>query len=185
MVMRLLRLALKLYPLSWRDRYLAEFEALLAQEKPTFRVLWDVVRSGLVARLAISGWSQGLASLAALWAVVVGIIFWFLPTGTQCTSALVSASPGTAASSSTASTCTSTTVAGSVHGTVVLLIILTVAFGLLPYVFRKTRWVLAVWGGAILAFYVLTFGFDIFLVPAGIVALTASLLPRRHRTPAT
>lgn len=47
---RLLRLALLLYPRSWRDRYGDEFELLLAQVAPSWRVVLDTASSALVAR---------------------------------------------------------------------------------------------------------------------------------------
>jgi hypothetical protein len=48
---RWIQLAVRLYPRRWRERYGAEFEALLADVKPGWRELFDVTKGALVMRL--------------------------------------------------------------------------------------------------------------------------------------
>jgi hypothetical protein len=48
---RLLRVGLSLYPRWWRDRYGAEFEALIEDSGLTWRDAADVVRGGVVMRI--------------------------------------------------------------------------------------------------------------------------------------
>jgi hypothetical protein len=48
---RLLRLAARLYPAAWWDRYGVEFQALLDETKPRWRDIVDVLNGGLRMRL--------------------------------------------------------------------------------------------------------------------------------------
>jgi hypothetical protein len=50
----LLRWAARLYPLAWRNRYAAEFDALLDDISPTISDLWDVVADVLRERATVS-----------------------------------------------------------------------------------------------------------------------------------
>jgi hypothetical protein len=70
----------RLYPRAWRERYLAEFEDLLADRPPTFRDQVDLVRGALdawihpqlAARLPRQESSGGLRALPAGAAVIGG-----------------------------------------------------------------------------------------------------------------
>jgi len=48
---RLMRLALRLYPRSWRQRYGAELEALIEDSQPGWRGAIDIARGGVAMRL--------------------------------------------------------------------------------------------------------------------------------------
>ena len=54
---RLIRLASRLYPSSWRRRYAREFEALLDDVKPGPRQLFDVLKGAIAMRVRID-WSN-------------------------------------------------------------------------------------------------------------------------------
>jgi hypothetical protein len=75
---RLLRIALRLYPRWWRDRYGAEYEALLDQHGVDAATLADVARGALDARLAGRPASlerrRRTALAACLWAVVAVVV---------------------------------------------------------------------------------------------------------------
>ncbi len=117
----------------------------------------------------LHGPREWMALVASSWAVLVGAVYWFLPTG--CTSV--------------GNRCTDvTTIATQVPlwGTAGL-IVAGVAFGLLPFVLRRTKAGPALWGVVVLLFFVPLFGADLLLVPAAFFAILASLVPRRF-TPA-
>ena len=60
-----------------------------------------------------------------------------------------------------------------------LCVVLLVLFAVLSFRFRHSRpWLLA-WASVILVFFVVSFGLDLWLLPAGMMALFATILPRR------
>jgi hypothetical protein len=61
-----IRRAARLYPRRWRDRYGAEFEALLDDLKPGWRELIDVTKGALVMRLRYDSTSFKFAAAMAL-----------------------------------------------------------------------------------------------------------------------
>jgi hypothetical protein len=69
---RLFRLAVRLYPSWWRRRYASEFEALLADVKPGWRELFDVVNGAITMQIKTLGTIPVVCALAG--AIVGGII---------------------------------------------------------------------------------------------------------------
>lgn len=177
MVERLTRwLIHTLYPASWRERYGPEFEALLENVSPlSLATLWDIVKGGLDARWRTE-WRprnlrQRLALLASVWAVGAGIVFWFMPTSQACTT-----------SSTGLTHCAATSVVASMPGlAAVSLTVLTVAFGVLPFLARRSTTGLWAWGGLVLGFFVLSFGIDVWGLPAAVLAVLAASCPPRFR----
>lgn len=113
----------------------------------------------------LQGPREWMALVASSWAVLVGAVYWFLPTG--CVG--------------TGHGCTQvTTIATQVPFWWTIGFVLGgVAFGLLPFVLRRTKAGPALWGVAVLLFFVPLFGADLLLVPAAFFAILASLVPRR------
>ena len=116
-------------------------------------------------RRRLHGPREWMALVASSWAVLVGAVYWFLPTG--CVS--------------TGRGCTQiTTLATQLPLLATIgLVIGGVAFGLLPFVLRRTKVGPALWGVGVLLFFVPLFGADLLLVPAAFFAILASLVPRR------
>ena len=113
----------------------------------------------------LRGPREWMALVASTWAVLVGAVYWFLPTG--C------ASPGPQCARATA-------IAAQVPFWWTIGFVLGgVAFGLLPFALRRTKTGPALWGVGVLLFFVPLFGADLFLVPASFFAILASLVPRR------
>jgi hypothetical protein len=69
---RLFRLAVRLYPSSWRQRYAREFEALLEDVQPGWRELIDVISGALTMQIKTLGAIPVLCALAG--AIVGGIV---------------------------------------------------------------------------------------------------------------
>jgi hypothetical protein len=65
---RVIRLAAKLYPAPWRDRYGPEFEALLDDAGITGRIAFDVL-AGAIQMQMQRWWKAGIATLFAILAV--------------------------------------------------------------------------------------------------------------------
>jgi hypothetical protein len=70
---RLMHLAAWLYPRRWRDRYAAEFHALIDDVPPRWAALFDVIRGGVSMRMKSSNPALMAASLGILGAVLGGI----------------------------------------------------------------------------------------------------------------
>ncbi len=49
---------IRLYPLAWRERYAAEFMALLEQHKPTILTFFDIAFNALNAHMDPTSWSE-------------------------------------------------------------------------------------------------------------------------------
>jgi hypothetical protein len=75
---QLFRLAVRLNPSWWRQRYAREFEALLEDVKPGWRELFDVVNGALTMQIKTLGTIPVLCTLAG--AIVGGIITMRTPT---------------------------------------------------------------------------------------------------------
>lgn len=110
----------------------------------------------------LHGPREWMALAASSWAVLVGAVYWFLPTG--CVGACAHAP----------------TIASQVPiWWTIGFVIGGVAFGLLPFVLRRTKAGPALWGVVVLLFFVPLFGADLLLVPAAFFAILASLVPGR------
>jgi hypothetical protein len=70
---RLMHLAAWLYPFRWRERYGAEFHALIDDVTPGWTALFDVMRGGVSMRVRMSNPALMAASLGILGAVLGGI----------------------------------------------------------------------------------------------------------------
>lgn len=175
MVTRLMRWLIRvLYPPSWRRRYEEEFRAVWEQEPMSPKLAWDIAVGGLDARWrarsGVHSTSEWLACLATGWALAAGLAIFFLPSGISCVQAM-----GTGRDH-----CVSTTLAASLpSGLAMLCVVLLVLFAILPFQFRHSRPWLIAWASVILVFFVVSFGLDMWLLPAGMMALLAATLPRR------
>ncbi len=69
---RLVRLAVRLYPSWWRQRYASEFEALLEDVKPGWPEFFDVLNGALAMQIKTLGTIPVVCALAG--AIVGGII---------------------------------------------------------------------------------------------------------------
>jgi len=76
-VRRLLRLAARLYPPWWRQRYASEFEALLEDVNPGWRQLFDVMTGALTMQLRTLGTIPVVCTLAG--ALVGGVVAMQMP----------------------------------------------------------------------------------------------------------
>ncbi len=76
---RTMRFFARLYPPSWRERYGAEFDALLEDAKPSVRDAFDVLWGAL--KMQMTTWSFGRITLAGSLAgiLVAAAIFFALP----------------------------------------------------------------------------------------------------------
>jgi uncharacterized protein involved in exopolysaccharide biosynthesis len=71
---RAIRLAMRLYPRAWRERYGREFEALLEDVRPGWREIWDVVGGALKMQLAGWSWRKTAAAFALAGAAAAGVM---------------------------------------------------------------------------------------------------------------
>lgn len=71
---RAIRVAMRLYPRAWRERYGREFEALLEDVGPGWRELWDVVTGALKMQMMTWTWTKTAAAFALAGAVVAGVV---------------------------------------------------------------------------------------------------------------
>jgi hypothetical protein len=69
---RIFRLATRLYPAWWRQRYRTEFEALLEDVKPGWREFFDVINGALTMQIRTLGTIPIVCTLAG--AIVGGVI---------------------------------------------------------------------------------------------------------------
>jgi uncharacterized protein involved in exopolysaccharide biosynthesis len=74
---RLLRLAARLYPSSWRQRYAVEFEALLDDVQPGWRILLDIIYGALTMQIRTHGTIPIACALAG--ALVGGFVAMQIP----------------------------------------------------------------------------------------------------------
>jgi hypothetical protein len=74
---RLFRLATRLYPAWWRQRYRSEFEALLEDVKPGWREFFDVINGALTMQIRTLGMIPIVCTLAG--AIVGGVIAFRTP----------------------------------------------------------------------------------------------------------
>jgi hypothetical protein len=79
LIRMLLRTAAGLYPAPWRERYGAEFEALLEEVRPAGRDVWDILRGALIMQM--TAWNFGKVTvgcgLAGL--IVAGALAYTMP----------------------------------------------------------------------------------------------------------
>jgi hypothetical protein len=85
---RLLRLAARIYPAAWRDRYGIEFQALLDEMNPGWQEILNVLNGGLQMRLrrvnpALSAAVFAIAGSLAAGAFAYGASDRFASTGTM------------------------------------------------------------------------------------------------------
>jgi uncharacterized protein involved in exopolysaccharide biosynthesis len=71
---RAIRLAMRLYPAAWRERYGREFEALLEDVQPGGRELWDVAAGAMKMQMMTWSWRKTAAAFALAGAVVAGVV---------------------------------------------------------------------------------------------------------------
>ncbi|MDA8345186.1 MAG: hypothetical protein M0Z66_06855 [Thermaerobacter sp.] len=104
-----------------------------------------------------------LASLLAL----AGFAYtWLGPSGTSCVSTSGSVS---------IQHCISTTLAaGMPLPLLAAVLVASVAFSLVPLLLERRLWVQVVWFAVIMGFFVLSFGIDIWLLPAALAAAVDS-----------
>jgi len=76
---RLLRFAARLYPHRWRQRYGAEFEALLDDLNPGWRDILDVVRGGMMVRFKESARAGSVFTFAFIGAAAMICVAFWLP----------------------------------------------------------------------------------------------------------
>jgi hypothetical protein len=75
----LLKLLTRLYPSAWRNRYGAEFEALLEDKTPTLQDLFDVLRAALKMRMTSCGLIRIVLSSSVAGALITCAIFFAQP----------------------------------------------------------------------------------------------------------
>lgn len=71
--------AVRLYPAAWRERYGAEFEALLEDVGPSGGDLWNVVRGAMAMQMTTLNFGKLLAACAVAGAVLAGAWSLTLP----------------------------------------------------------------------------------------------------------
>jgi uncharacterized protein involved in exopolysaccharide biosynthesis len=76
---RVLRWLIRLYPLSWRERYGPEFDALLEDVKPRWSDIADIAKEVVQMRIAI--WNPGkiIVALAIMGTLVAGVTALCIP----------------------------------------------------------------------------------------------------------
>jgi hypothetical protein len=71
---RAIRCAIRLYPAAWRERYGAEFEALLEEVRPGGRELRDILRGAMRMQMTVWNWRRTAGAFALAGAIVAGVI---------------------------------------------------------------------------------------------------------------
>src|SRR5580692_8023162 len=91
---RWLRLAAGLYPWSWRERYGAEFQALLEDVNPDWREFTDVLRGALTMQMTnATTYLKLVGGLAVAGAVVATAVSFSFPRIYQSTAVMRMAQP--------------------------------------------------------------------------------------------
>jgi len=86
-------LASALYPRSWREQYGAEFDALLDDVKPRWRVFADVLGGAIKMQMKNrTSWMKPMAAAAALGAIISGWVSFRVPPRFE-SSAVISVTP--------------------------------------------------------------------------------------------
>ena len=146
------------YPAAWRGRYQDEVMAVLESTAITWRVVADLMRGAIDARVRaarVRGPRDWLTLFASTWTVLAGTVFWFYPSGTS-------------------------SIAGALPwGQTALIVEASIAFGCFPFWLRSSRGWLVAWSLVILVAYVPTWGATVWIVPAALMVGVASMLPRR------
>ena len=113
--------------------------------------------------------SQIFALLATVLSLAGFAYMWLSPSGQSCVSA-VSQSGGLQ------TTCTATTFASSMApGALAAVLLLSAAFSVIPALFERRAWVQYSWFGVIVAFYLVSFGVDMWLLPAAATAAAGAV----------
>lgn len=76
---RWIRWAARLYPRAWRDRYGAEFDALLEDIRPRWRDGFDILRKALEAQMAAWGIWRVAGATAVAGAILAGALSFSVP----------------------------------------------------------------------------------------------------------
>ena len=76
---RLIRMAAWLYPAPWRERYGAEFQALLEDVRPAGRDVWDVLRGALIMQMTAWSLRKVMAMCGFAGLLVAGAIAYAMP----------------------------------------------------------------------------------------------------------
>lgn len=71
---RWIRLAVGLYPPDWRNRYGAEFGALLEDVGPGWRDFWDVLRGALAMQMKVSSFGKVTAACGLAGAMIAAVV---------------------------------------------------------------------------------------------------------------
>ncbi len=115
-------------------------------------------------------WLGAITSILVAAAIVSTV---FLSTGTSCTTTMTGST-----------TCQSPSVAQAIGLTAwtftPLVLVVGLGVGWVFFRFRHLRALLAGFGAVVIGFYVLSFGLDWVLVPAGLTSLLGGLLPSRR-----
>jgi hypothetical protein len=91
---RVLRSFVALYPRAWRDRYRAEFEALLEDISPTWRMLFDVLAGAIKMQLkTLNAWK--IVAACAVAGVLVAAGYSLTVPNRYVSTAIVRLDPGT------------------------------------------------------------------------------------------
>src|SRR5258708_1637553 len=102
----LIRFAAWLYPPPWRQRYGAEFGALLEDVRPRWPDLLNVLKEAL--SMQIKEFGVIAAGLAAAGTIIAGLVSWGIP-DKYVSSAMVSVGPAVAAKEAVPSIIVTTT----------------------------------------------------------------------------
>ncbi len=116
-------------------------------------------------KMPVRGPGDWMATVAAAWSAVTTPLFLFVPLGQSCAGSGLPAcsNPSIAAVSPPAATA--------------VFLIVALAFGLLPFGLRRRRAWLRAWALFPLLAFFGTFGADVWILPAGVLAFIASFLP--------
>ena len=88
-----MRLAAKLYPRAWRERYSDEFDALLEDYRPSWRELGDVMRGALKMQIKMSRVYLTIVAAAAVAGAIVAGAAVFTAPRTYVSSAVAQMAP--------------------------------------------------------------------------------------------
>lgn len=118
-----------------------------------------------LVKAPVRGAGDWLATAAAAWAVAAAPVFLFVPLGRSC----AGAGP---------STCVNPTIAAvSPLAATLAFLVMALVVGILPFVLRRRRGWLRAWALLPLLVVLGTFGADVWILPAAVLALIASFLP--------
>ena len=114
-------------------------------------------------KVPVRGAGGWMATVAAAWAVAAAPVFLFMLLGPSCAAGSTCTNPAIAAVSPPVAT--------------VGFLIVSLAVGILPFWLRRRRRWLRAWALLPLLVVLGTFGADVWILPAGVLAFIASFLP--------